>query len=126
VCGVCAPLVLAQIAPFLVTSFLGDLDRSFITRSLVSLVTLVRRLLVGLCIGIFLGTYALNSLEKQEKQTHVQGSHTFFVKVELACQVSGYTLRMQLARSALANNMFMGIVDVVTLGLKYQHSSCEM
>jgi hypothetical protein len=28
-------------------------------------------------------TYMLNSLKRQEKQTHVHGSHTFLVKVEL-------------------------------------------
>jgi hypothetical protein len=49
-------MLLAQVAMFLLMSLLGDSDGSFSTRSLVSLVALVRGFLVGLCIGSVLGT----------------------------------------------------------------------
>ncbi len=34
---------------------------------------------VGLCVESFLGTFTLNTLERQEKQTHVHGNHPFLV-----------------------------------------------
>jgi hypothetical protein len=68
---------------FLSASFLGNPAHGIGARSLVTFVAFVKSFHVGLCIGSFLGTYALNSLERQEKQTHVHGCHTFLVKVEL-------------------------------------------
>jgi hypothetical protein len=81
--GMRTPMLLAEVAMLLDASFLGNLARILGTRPLVSFLALVRMLLVGLCIGSFLGTYALNSLERHEKQTFVHGSHSFLVKVEL-------------------------------------------
>ncbi len=74
---------LAEVAMLLKANFFGDSGRRLHTRSLVSFLALVGSFLVGFCIGLFLCTYALYSLKKHEKQTHVHGSHTFLVKVEM-------------------------------------------
>ncbi len=62
-----SPMLLTQVAIYFVTSFLGDLDGSFSTRSFVPLFALVRRFLMIVCVRHFLGTYTLNSLKRQEK-----------------------------------------------------------
>ncbi len=74
-------MLLAQVAQE--ASFLWILARVLGTRPLVSFLALVGSLLIGLCFGSFLGTYAFNNLERQEKQAHVCICHTFLVKVEL-------------------------------------------
>jgi hypothetical protein len=76
-------MILAQVAIFLGSSYLGNPARRIGIRSLVASLALVRSFLFGLCIGSFLGTYVLNSLERQEKRIHVHRSHAFLVKVEL-------------------------------------------
>jgi hypothetical protein len=81
--GICTPMFLAQVAMLLDASFLGNLARKLGTRLLVSFLALEEILLIGLCGGSFLGTYVLNSLKKQEKQTHVHRSHNFLKKVDL-------------------------------------------
>jgi hypothetical protein len=63
--------------------FFGESGRRLSTRSLVSFLALVRSFLVGLCIGLFLCAYTLNSLKSHKKQTHVHGSHAFLVRVEV-------------------------------------------
>ncbi len=68
---------------FLGTSFLGNPGRSVSTRLLATLFLVVQSFLVWRSIGLFLVTYTLNCLERQEKHTHVHRSHTFLVKVEL-------------------------------------------
>ncbi len=62
VCGICAPILLVEVAMLLGASFLGNHAHRPGTRPLVAFLALVRSLLVGLCIS-FLGTYTLNSLE---------------------------------------------------------------
>jgi hypothetical protein len=66
-CGIQAPMLLAKVAMLLSASSLGDSGHRLITRSLVSFLAFVGSFLVGLCIGSFLGTHALNSLERHEK-----------------------------------------------------------
>jgi hypothetical protein len=78
-CGVHAPMLLAEVAILLGVSIFGNLARVLRIRPLVSFSALVRRLLVELCIGFFLCLYELNSLERQEKQMYVRGSHLFLV-----------------------------------------------
>ncbi len=72
---------LAEVAMLLSVRFLGNLASILSTRPLVYFLALVRRLLLGLCVGSFLDTYILNSLERQEKQMYDHGSHAFFMKV---------------------------------------------
>jgi hypothetical protein len=62
--GLCAPMLLAVVAMLLAVvamllgaSFLGNLARILGIRPLFSFLALVGRLLVGLCIGSFLGTW---------------------------------------------------------------------
>ncbi len=78
-----APMLLAEVAMFFGASFLGDSGRRLSTRLLVSFLALVGSFLIGLCIGLFLCTYALYSLKRHKKQTHFHGSHTFLMKVEV-------------------------------------------
>ena len=75
-------MLLAKAAMFLGTSFLRNSGRSVSTRSLRTLFLAVQSFHVGKSSGSFLATYTLNSLKRQEKQTHVHGSPTFLVKVE--------------------------------------------
>ncbi len=81
--NICAPMLLAEVAMLLKANFLWDSGRRLSTRPLGSFLALVGSFLVGWWIGLFLCTYALYSLERHEKQTHVHGSHTFLVKVEM-------------------------------------------
>jgi hypothetical protein len=76
-------MLLAEIAMLLGASFLRDSDRRLSNRLLVSLLALVGRFFAVLCIGLFLLTYTLYSLERHKKQIHVHGSHTFLMKVEV-------------------------------------------
>jgi hypothetical protein len=76
-------MLLAKVAMLLGASFLRDSDSSISTRLLVSFLALVGSFLSGLCIGLFLRTYALYSLARRKKQMHVHRRYTFLVKVEL-------------------------------------------
>jgi hypothetical protein len=78
-----ALMILAKIAMFHVASFLRNSGRSISTTLLATFLLAVQSFLVWRSIGSVLVTYTLNSFERQEKQTHVHGSHTFLVKVEL-------------------------------------------
>ncbi len=62
-------MLLAEVAMFLGASFLGDPGLRFCIRPLVSFLALVRSFLIGLCVGSFRGTYALNSQETEEANT---------------------------------------------------------
>jgi hypothetical protein len=70
--SICAPLLLAEVAMLLDANFLWNSGCRLSTRSIVSCLALVGSFLV-----------VLNSLERHKKQTHVHGSHTFLVKVEM-------------------------------------------
>jgi hypothetical protein len=76
-------MLLAEVAMLLGASFLGDSGRRLSTRSLDFFLALVGSFLVGLCVELFLCTYALYSLETHKKQMHVHESNSFLVKVEV-------------------------------------------
>jgi hypothetical protein len=96
VCSMRAPMLLADVAMLLGASFLGDSgsDSSITTRLLVSFLALVGSFPAGLCVGLLLCTYTLYSLKRHKKQTHVYGSHTFLVKVELVLPRKWHIRRM--------------------------------
>ena len=81
--GICAPMFLAEVAMLLGSSFLWNFVSRLCTRSLVSFLVFRRSFLSGLCIGSFLGTYALNGLKALKKRTHVHGIQSFLMKIEL-------------------------------------------
>ncbi len=69
-----APMLLAQVAVFLDTSFLRDSGTVVSTRLLCTLFIAVRSFLVARSdgpFGSFLVTYALDCLERQKEQLHV-------------------------------------------------------
>jgi hypothetical protein len=78
-----APMLLAQLARLLKTDFLVSLLRGTITGPLGSCLVLVRSFLAGWRMGLLMGTYMLNSLERSLKRAHVHGSHTLFLQVVL-------------------------------------------
>ncbi len=78
-----APKFLAQLARLLKTDFLVSLLRGTITGLLGSCLILVRSFFAGLHMGLLMGTYVLDSLERSLKRTHVHGSHTLFLQVIL-------------------------------------------
>ncbi len=63
---------------FLVSMLCGT-----ITGPLGSCLVLVRSFLAGWHMGLLIGTYTLDSLERSLKRTHVHGSHTLFLQVIL-------------------------------------------
>ncbi len=71
VCGVSAPVLLAQVTMIFLDSYLGNLDGNFSIRSLDSPAALVRSFLMGLFIESFLGTYTLNILEREKRSEHI-------------------------------------------------------
>ena len=81
--GICAPMFLPEVAMLLGSSFLWNFVSRLCTRTLVSFLVFCRSFLVGLCIGSFLGTYALNSLKALKKQMHVHRIQSFLVMIEL-------------------------------------------
>ncbi len=68
---------------FSAQAFLGTLAVVSVPGCLLPFFLAVQSFLVRRSVGSFLVTHMLNSLERQEKWTHVHGSHTFLVKVEL-------------------------------------------
>jgi hypothetical protein len=78
-----APIFLAQLARILETNFFVSLLCGTITGPLISRLILVRSFLVGWHMGLLMGPYALNSLERSLKSTHVHESHTLFLQVIL-------------------------------------------
>jgi hypothetical protein len=81
--GICAPMFLGQVTMLLSSSFLWIFVSRLRTGSLISFLGFCRCFLIRLCIGSFLGTYALNSLKALKKRTHAHGIQSFLVKVEL-------------------------------------------
>ncbi len=78
-------MLLSEVAMLLKANFLWDSGRTLSTRSLGSFLAFVGSFLVGLCVGLFLCTYALYSLKRHKKEaTHVHRSHTFLMKDEMA------------------------------------------
>jgi hypothetical protein len=80
-----APMLLAQVAMFLRRYLFWD-SGTVSTRLLRTLLLAVRRFLVSRGVGLFgsfSSTYALDSLKRQNEQTHVHGSTTFLVKIVL-------------------------------------------
>ena len=77
------PMFLAEVAMLLGSSFLWNFVSRLCTRSLVSFLVFCRSFLSGLCVGSFLGTYALNSLKALKKQMHIHGIQSFLMKIEL-------------------------------------------
>ncbi len=78
-----APIFLAQLARLLKRDFLVSLLHGTITRLLGSCLFLVRSFLAGWRMDLLMGTYMLNSYERNLKRTHVHGSHTLFLQVTL-------------------------------------------
>ncbi len=77
------PIFLAQLARLLKTDYLGILPRGSITGPLGSRLILMGSFLTGWRMGLLMGTYVLNSLERSLKRTHVHGSHALFLQVVL-------------------------------------------
>ena len=77
------PMFLTQFARLLEMDFLVSLLCGTITGPLGSCLVLVRSFLAGWRMGLLMGTYTLDSLERSLKRTHVHGSHTFFLQVIL-------------------------------------------
>jgi hypothetical protein len=77
-----APMLLAEVAVLLGTSFVGDLIVESVPGSLFPFSLSLEAFLPD-CALPFLCTYMIYSLKRHKKQAHVHGSHTFLVKVEL-------------------------------------------
>ncbi len=75
-----APIFLAQLARLLKTDFLENLPRGNIAGLLGSHLVLVRSFLTGWRMGLLVGTYALDYLERSLKRMHVHGSHALFLQ----------------------------------------------
>ena len=94
VCRERAPMLLANVAVFLGRSIFWDSGTIISTRLLCTLFLAVQSFLVARSVrflGSFLATYALNSLERQEKQMHVYRSSTFLVNSLTAIRVPAGT-----------------------------------
>ncbi len=95
-----APQFLAQLARLLEMDFLVSLLPGTITGLLGSCLILVRSFLATWRMGLLMGTYTLDSLERSLKRMHVHGSQTLFLQVilvlplvqthpeNLTCQIS--------------------------------------
>jgi hypothetical protein len=126
--GVRAPMLLAEVAVFLGTSFLWDSGTVVSTRLQRTLFIAVQRFLVARSDGLigsflaallaarsfldarsvgltgyFLATYVLDCIKRQKERTHVHRSPTFLVKVELIlpCVRAGCDLKDQPRRRGL-------------------------
>jgi hypothetical protein len=82
-CSMRVPIFLAQLARLLETDFLVSLLPGTIAGLLGSCLILVRSFLVGWRMGLLMGTYMLDSLERSLNRTHVHESHTLFLQVIL-------------------------------------------
>jgi hypothetical protein len=77
-----APMLLAEVAMLLSASVLGNSGCRFSTRLLLAILALGGSFL-GLCTGLLLGIYMLNSFKRRKKQMHVQQHHAFLVQIAL-------------------------------------------
>jgi hypothetical protein len=87
--GIRTPMLLAQVAMLLEANLLWHTDRGLGTRSFLTFLALVRRLLRRFQFALLVGTHAFNCLQRSEKQAHVHRSHTFLVKVVLVLPLDG-------------------------------------
>jgi hypothetical protein len=69
--GVCAPILLAQVAMLLEMDFLGNPGHRLSTRTLLPFLALMRSYLGRFQLGFLVGTDAINCIKQREKQTQV-------------------------------------------------------
>jgi hypothetical protein len=81
--GICAPMLLAQVAMLLKANLLGHPNSSLGTRVFLPFLTLVRRLLRRFQLAHFVGADAFNRLQQSEKRAHVHWHHALLVHVVL-------------------------------------------
>ncbi len=83
VCGICASMLLAQVAMLLQANLLGHSHHSLVTRAFLPFLALVRRLLGRFRFALLVGADAFNCLQRNEKQAHIHWGHTLLVYVVL-------------------------------------------
>jgi hypothetical protein len=89
-------------------NFCWDSGHRLSIRLFVSFLALVGSFLVGLCIGLFLCTYVLNSLERHKKQMYVYMSKTFLLKVELVLPCKWAHLKSVICKNSLGKRYVDG------------------
>jgi hypothetical protein len=82
-CGICAPMLLAQVAMLLNADFLGNPDRGIGTRALLPLLALLRRLLGRFRFTLVVGADAFDCFQQSQKQAHIHWHHALLVHVVL-------------------------------------------
>jgi hypothetical protein len=83
VCGIRAPMLLAQVTMLLETNFFGHPGHSLGTRVFLPFLALVRRLLGRFQFALLVGADAFNCFQQSEKQAHVHWCHALLVHVVL-------------------------------------------
>jgi hypothetical protein len=81
--GICAPMLLAQVAMLLEANFLGHPDSSLGTRAFLPFLALVRRLLGRFRFALLVGADAFDCFQQSKKQVHVHWHHAFLVHIVL-------------------------------------------
>jgi hypothetical protein len=81
--GICAPMLLAQVAMLLKMDFLGNPNRGIGTRALLPFLALVRRLLGRFQFALLVGADAFDCFQQSQKQAHVHWRHALLVHVVL-------------------------------------------
>jgi hypothetical protein len=83
VSGICAPMLLAQVAVLLKADFLGNPGHGIGTRAFLPFLTLVGRLLRRFRFALLVGADALDCFPQSQKQAHVHQCHALLVHVVL-------------------------------------------
>jgi hypothetical protein len=83
VCGIRAPMLLAQVAVHLKVDFLGNPGHRIGTRALLPFLALVGRLLGRFQLALLAGEDAFDCFQRSQKQAHVHRHHALVVHVIL-------------------------------------------
>jgi hypothetical protein len=85
VCGICAPMLLAQVAMLLKVDFLGNPDSGIGTRALLSFLALVSRLLGRFQIVLLVGADAFDRFHKVRSKRMSIGIMPFLFMLYWSC-----------------------------------------
>jgi hypothetical protein len=81
--GICAPMLLSQVAMLLEANFLGHPDRSLGTRAFLPFLALVKRFLGRFQFAHLVGADSFNCFQQSEKRAHVHRRHALLIHVVL-------------------------------------------
>jgi hypothetical protein len=114
--GVCAPMLLAQVAMLLKADFLGNPDRGIGTRALHLFLTLVRRLLGRFQFALLVVADAFDCFQQSQKQAHVHRRHALLIHVVLVLPLEMAHMQYMSPKLSLRERDVLGLGAGIGMG----------